>query len=525
MRKVPSRTARRSFGPVLCLLTMVASASSATVWASDLDVVGVTLLRAITTNLDGAGIRVAQAEAQNPANTSQWEANPVAAGIGLPPGNFTCYTTNGSTSTFPNSLGGESGHADAVGAVLYGLPAGISTNLAHVDIFEGDYFALMLVPSLTPINDLVVNQSFVAPTNYQAAFDDAYDNYSEQYHTLFVSGVGDGGGVYPPSTSYNGIGVGAYGGATSVGPTPDNGRAKPDLTAPGDATSYTSPLVAGAAAVLLQAGARGDGGDTNFATDARTIKALLLNGAVKPADWANPSPSPLDPRYGTGVLNVFNSYRQLAGGRHAFTASSSVPAGGAHPPVAAMDNITGLNGWDLNTSLSTASEDGVNHYCFELNNSNAGFTATVTLTWNRQFGQTSINDLDLFLYNADSGVLVASSVSLVDNVEHLHLNGLPPGRYDLQVLKKGGATVSAAETYALAFEFFPKPVLYLTPCGGNVLLSWPVYPAGFTLESSPISAPVPDWTAMNAVPGVTNNENRVLIPSSGVNQFFRLRRP
>ena len=429
MRNVLSRAARWSFRPIFCLLALVASTSGAMAWASDLDAMGVSLLRATTTNLDGTGVRVGQAEATVPADPFQWEVNPAAAGIGLPPGSFTCYTTNGSTSVFPNTLGGESGHADAVAAALYGLPGGISTNLAHADIFEGDYFALLLVPSLAPINDRVVNQSFVAPANYQAAFDDAYDNYSEQYNTLFVSGVGDGGGVYPPSTCYNGIGVGAYGGATSIGPTPDNGRAKPDLTAPGDATSYTSPLVAGAAAILLEAGLRGDGGgDTNSATDARTIKALLLNGAVKPADWANPTPSPLDPRFGTGILNVFNSYRQLAGGRHAFTASSSVPTGGAHPPVAATADVGSLNGWDLNTSLSTPSEDGINHYCFELTDSYAGFTATVTLTWNRQFGQTSINDLDLFLYNADSGSLVASSVSLVDNVEHLHLNGLPPGR-------------------------------------------------------------------------------------------------
>ena len=38
----------------------------------------------------------------------------------------------------------------------------------------------------------------------------------------------------------------------------------------------------------MQAGLRGDGGsDTNAAADMRTIKALLLNGAVKPADWTN----------------------------------------------------------------------------------------------------------------------------------------------------------------------------------------------------------------------------------------------
>ena len=67
----------------------------------------------------------------------------------------------------------------------------------------------------------------------------------------------------------------------------------------------------------MQAALRGDGGsDTNSAADMRTIKALLLNGAIKPADWTNNPPSPLDTRYGAGVLNVFNSYEQLAGGKH-----------------------------------------------------------------------------------------------------------------------------------------------------------------------------------------------------------------
>ena len=122
--------------------------------------------------------------------------------------------------------------------------------------------------------------------------------------------------MHPPSTCYDGIGVGSSSSwyATSLGPTTD-GRAKPDLSAPGDATSYSAPLVAGAAAILTEAAARGDGGaDTNSATDIRVLKALLLNGAVKPTAWSNPSPSPLDPRYGAGVVNVFNSYHQLLGG-------------------------------------------------------------------------------------------------------------------------------------------------------------------------------------------------------------------
>jgi hypothetical protein len=83
----------------------------------------------------------------------------------------------------------------------------------------------------------------------------------------------------------------------------------------------------------MQAALRGDGGsDTNSAADIRTIKSLLLNGAVKPPGWTNFPPQPLDTNYGAGVLNVFNSYKQLAGGKHSYVDSSSVATGGAHPP-------------------------------------------------------------------------------------------------------------------------------------------------------------------------------------------------
>ena len=105
----------------------------------------------------------------------------------------------------------------------------------------------------------------------------------------------------------------------------------------------------------MQAGLRGDGGsDTNSAADMRTVKALLLNGAVKPADWTNNPPSPLDPRYGAGVLNVFNSYEQLAGGKHGYIASTSVPTGSAHPPTGATGTIGALSGWDFNTNTSSS---------------------------------------------------------------------------------------------------------------------------------------------------------------------------
>src|SRR5207248_2857450 len=120
--------------------------------------------------------------------------------------------------------------------------------------------------------------------NYESYLNTNYDDYAAQYGTLFVSAVGNGDiPVAPPSTCFNGIGVGVYGGPSSAGPT-DDGRCKPDIISPGGPpgtqTSFSTPFVSGAAAVLLQAANRGDGGgNTNAAGNARTLKALLLNGA------------------------------------------------------------------------------------------------------------------------------------------------------------------------------------------------------------------------------------------------------
>jgi hypothetical protein len=366
------------------------------------------------------------------------------------------------------------------------------------------------------------------PVSEQQMIDSKYDNYSAQFKMLFVSAVNNQDSVSPPGTSYNCIGVGVSDGSASVGPTLDNGRAKPDIVAPGGETSFSTPFVSGAAAVLMQAALRGDGGgDTNSAADIRTIKALLLNGAIKPADWTNNSPSPLDPRYGAGVLNLFNSYEQLAGGKHGYIFSTNVSVGGAHPPLVTTGSIPVLSGWDFNTNSSGTNFDGVNHYYFNVTNnlSGAKFTATATLVWNRHRNKTNINNLDLYLYDAISSNLVTCSTSLVDNVEHIWQTQLPQGRYDLQVLKNGGTAVSTNETYTLAFEFFSLP-LNIAQSGTNAALTWPVYPAGFFVEATTNLNSSISWET-NDIPvsAVTNNQNYILLNATNANRFFRLRRP
>lgn len=136
--------------------------------AQSLDQIGVTLLRSVTTNLDGSGIRVAQPEAGYDQVTN-WEVNPAASLVQQPAGLLTYISADGSTTNFPNSLSSESTHAGGVAGNFYGITGGVATNVAHVDNFDANYFLQMFsnadslvveLPS-TNINDPVVNQSFV----------------------------------------------------------------------------------------------------------------------------------------------------------------------------------------------------------------------------------------------------------------------------------------------------------------------------------------------------------------------------
>jgi hypothetical protein len=507
--------------------------------------IGVTLFRAVTTNLDGSGIPIAQPEGSLDANYQLWQVTPGSTGHAA--SLFTYASSNGTANVFPNSLGTDSSHADGVGQLLYGIPGGIAQNVARVDSSEANYFISTYVTAASPPNivDPIVNQSFAfvqLTVSDQQAADSDYDNAAVKSRTLFIGSVnnyGTTGGnttnATAPGTAYNSIGVGAYSGGTfanGLGPTLDNGRCKPDITAPAEETSGAVPQISGAAAVLMQAALRGDGGsDTNSAFDIRTIKALLLNGAVKTPDWTNSTASPLDMRYGAGVLNVFNAYEQLAGGKQNYIATTSVGTGAAHPPNAAAGTISSLSGWDFNTNTSASFSDVINHYYFTTTNNPANAKFTATLVWNRQKNQSSINNLNLFLFNTANSNLVTCSTSKVDNVEHIYVPQLPPGRYDLQVWKAGGIApvniISAAEPYALAWNFVlpptNPPVLNIAKSGTNVVLSWPILPNGFVVQAATNLNPSITWSTNNLpAPAYTNGQNYLWLNATNAAQFFRL---
>jgi hypothetical protein len=500
--------------------------------AGNLDTMGVTRLRANDPTLTGSGISVAQAEAQNDTNINDWEVNPPNAG--QTPSLFTWINTNGSSASFPNSLGLESSHADQVGNIFYGSAAGVAPAVLHVDNYEADYFIASNVYVGVGISGKVVNQSFTfgyLTVSHQQSVDSSYDDYVAANGTLFCSAVNNGGHVCAPGTDYNCIGVGCYGvGAnSSTGPTVDNGRCKPDIVAPSMETSFSTPCVAGAATVLLQAAARGDGGaNTSAAGDARAIKALLLNGAIKPGDWSHTTNSPLDPRYGAGVLNLFYSHQQLAAGQQPFSVSQTIPAGGPHPPGTNRNDLPSPLGWDFQTIASSPAHDVVNHYYFDSStNPAAALTLTATLVWNRAAAQTNINQLALFLYNSANSNLVAASVSAVDNVQHLYLPSLARGQYDMQVVKYGGASeVSPSETYALAYQFYPisPPLLHVSLSGTNVMVSWPWTPTVFNLQQTTNLAPFVSWNPVAAVGLITNTTVLVTLSPIAAAGFYQLSR-
>ena len=501
--------------------------------AGDLDTIGVTVLNQVDPTLNGSGVEVAQPEAPYP-NENDFEVNP--GSVSQPTSLFTYVSTNGTIVTgFPNSAGLESGHADTVGNNCYGITGGVATNVSHVDNYDAVYFFTNYIGNDLPLVNpaRVVNQSFIFDPSDELLANTNYDNYAATNGAIFVSGINGVNNMNPicaPGSCYNGIGVGAYYAFSLPGPT-DDGRCKPDIIAPDQAqfpngaVSYTTPYVSGSAAILVQAANRGDGGaNTSAASDLRTIKALLLNGAIKPNGWTNGTATPLDARYGAGMVNVFNSWQQLKGGQHAFIESTTISSGGVHPPGTNTNNEPALAGWDYNTNSTTTTSDAIKHYYFSLPGGHA-FTLTATLVWNKQYRATNINHLNLFLYNTANSNLVTCSTSLVDNVEHIFLPALVPGRYDLQVLKSGSVTqVSQSETYALAFEMFTMP-LSVTLTNSNALISWPVAPTGFQLQSATSLAPPVSWAPVTNAVSIANNQDVVLLPIGGGNQFFRLINP
>ena len=256
--------------------------------------------------------------------------------------------------------------------------------------------------------------------------------------------------------TYNTISVGRDDGGHTKGLTTldGNGRRKPDIVAPSAApeyaTSWTTPMVSGAAALLYQKLF------SDYAPSAsdrpRVIKALLLASATKNTvpDWGNSSSSPLDDVYGAGELNIHHAYHALIAGK-----------------ATAGSTRYGIRGWASDSVSSSSSKT----YYFRIASGAPSTPFSAALTWHRVvtenllFGwgnlSSSLANLRLKLYQTDGTnltTLLATSDSSVDNVELIHQPSLVPGDYALRV----ESSSSSSTAYALAWHSLPAVTIATT---------------------------------------------------------------
>ncbi len=416
--------------------------------AGVLDDMGFTALRAAHPELTGANQTVAVVEAGPP-----YQINPASIGYG---GTIRYYDSTHPYGSSGATFTAASGHANTVAANIVGPTAGGAPGVQQVENFDANYFFSHVIYSTQPmaIASPIVNQSFVFTTTYAntiAVVSAYYDNYANTHGTLFVNGLNNGSAslTNAPASMYNGIAVGVTGGSHS-------GRAQ--LVAPAGVTSFATPYVTAAATVLRQAAGLGyfqalSGTD---ATDARVLKAGLLNGATKTSGWTHTTADPLDANTGAGVVNVKGAYDTLAGGQHARSSTVQIATGSISTSAAFTAPISSDNGWDLRSLSALSNNDGVNHYFFDLS-SETSLSLTATLTWNSvvnfNTGTNSITNFDLVLVDANTQAVVWQSASTTHNVEHIHLTNLPGSRYDLQVILHGQAVGAVSDTYALAWAW------------------------------------------------------------------------
>ncbi len=445
------------------LLTAALLASAATVRSASAqsDPVGyqalLTQFSAAGLKAPGTGVVVEQIEASDVPNSSN-DYLPDA----------TQSQFSGVTITDEAHDGVVSSHATGVANVLYGT-YGFDTGISQVDVYGAEYWLgyVLKVNGLAPPAASPANQPAVANFSWIDTTDTlAYDNNAlrrldytiDRDNLVAVVAVNNGAGSAIPgmlAASYNSIAVGASDGQSSTGPVPSGvdgpGRSKPDLVAPQNETSYATPEVSAAAAMLVQV-ARSNPAYAAANNNPAVIKAVLMAGADKDPlpSWSHAPTQPLDPQYGAGQVNFDRAYQILTAG----------------PQTASATSLCGSSGWS-SASLNPGGDSKT--YYFQVPGGQP-FDLSALLTWQRNVACTisgslpatftpSLATIDLDLYHANAnftlGSLVDDSISTVDNVQYVFDRGLAPGEYALQVTRTDA--LAGAWNYALAWQLQTVP--------------------------------------------------------------------
>lgn len=436
----------------------------------------------------GAGVNVTQVEADaggnRPSNTT--------AGTG---------TFAGKTFTFRSPFSAASGHAIAVGNNLYGNGIALAPGITTIDSYEaGDWLGINTDingnslgqgilqyntsnnPQVSLNGSRVANHSWIyTGSNVSQALEllERNDWLIATDDLIQVAGTNNGSGstnqalfTYGANTisvglsnQNNGIGTptvltpSGSGGHQVYGRQGTYQHPRPDLVVPESATSWATPVVGSAAALLIQASKDNPAWSAvsysaprslqtiRAADTSEVIRAALLAGAdrsyynsdgVRLLDYrataATQAANGLDTRVGAGQLNIRNSYNSLAGAQHVGAASGS----GTAIPDAGFDYDPQFGG--ATGSNATAA--------YQFTGGWTGQNFAAALVWNANieinditgFGgvetAANIHNFNLKLWDISTPatpVLVSQSISDRENTENIFTTLVAGKNYQLEV--------------------------------------------------------------------------------------------
>lgn len=508
------------------ILLMLASSANAD-WRTDIgwDELGTwTSLNGVDLP-DTSTVFVGMTEAEQGAdNLSIYSPDPNDAQIS----DVTINDPYGLTDTF-------SGHATGIAKLFFGNTTSISPDVLSADVYGVNVF----LDKASKYNDSW--QAEVMSHAYVGSFSDRIDpetlevletkeSQSERFcrdfdytayskNILHLCGANNGASSnlqHIWSHAYNNITVGRTDGLHSAGSVQNGfhgaGRQKPEMVMPMGYTSSSTGALSSLATVL-KAHSKGHDNSTN-ASKALTLKSILLAGAKKEifSDWDNTSTRPIDEIYGAGEANILNSFRIL------------------NAPETPPGNTTNLYGWDYDASNDSSEIQ----YTITIPPHATAATISTNLSWNRAFttarvkGQTvptgydTLADFSLTLKDGND-LIVFTSDSAYDNLEHIWQTDLSPGDYKLCVKKKSGNDTDYALAWRVDIETNTTPTSFTQVANSNNLIFSDLAPQHkYTLQRS---SGLSTWVDVTTGESLEDGSLSFSDPNSSLGEkvFYRLR--
>ncbi len=449
---------------------------------------------------DGLGVKVTQVE----ASTGTDPANPIFAPdptvSALSDKEFSYPTLNSIPRTY-------SSHATGVALTFYGTNVSMAPAIDDIHSYETNRWLTTLRKSngqATTTDRRIANHSWVGKAA-TAADNGLILRLVDRQVELneYIQIVASGASSPLLSNGYNTMAVGLSN--TATGYTSVNldsiyqkDRVVTNVVAPAANLSSATPIVAAAAALLVQTGHEQPSlsedatslsgvGTIYNAERSETIKAALLAGAARQtsntsgygdiSDYrstGHQTENGLDTRYGAGQLNVYNSYQIITGGeQNSFE-----------------DDATGLSqigyaGFDYDANFGGASgSNATATYSFT---AYASETISASLVWNAGVSNntamdTTIHHLGLSLFDVSDNTVIAKSESMLDNTQNIHWQNLIAG-HEYQLLVS-----SLEETNSFNWDY---------------ALAW-----NRTVNSTPVPLPAAFWLFGSALAGLVGYQRK-----------------